>query len=72
MTERSFGTIIEPFRIHSIEPLRLSTAGDRHRYPEVAHYNLFQLRAQNVLIAPVPESVSRSISTCSARSWNRL
>ena len=24
------------------------------------------------LIAPVPESVSRSISTCWARSWNRL
>ena len=24
------------------------------------------------LIAPVPESVSRSISTCSARSWKRL
>ena len=29
MSERQFHTIIEPFRIHSVEPLRLTTATER-------------------------------------------
>ena len=62
MSERQFRTIIEPFRIHSIEPLRLSTAGDRHRYLEVAHYNLFQLRAQHVLIDLLTDSGTGAMS----------
>ena len=32
MSERQFRTIIEPFRIHSIEPLRLTTATERRRH----------------------------------------
>ena len=33
-------TIIEPFRIKSVEPLRLTTKEERQRYLRIAGYNL--------------------------------
>ena len=39
--DQSFATIIEPFRIHSVEPLRMTTASERNAAIESAGFNLF-------------------------------
>jgi tryptophanase len=40
-TEQPFRTIIEPFRIHSVEPMRLPARAERARALEAAGYNLW-------------------------------
>src|SRR5918994_7474667 len=62
MSERQFRTIIEPFRIHSIEPMRLTTAAERRRHVAAADYNLFQLRAEHVLIDLLTDSGTGAMS----------
>src|SRR5690348_48847 len=43
-------TIIEPFRIKSVEPLRWTTRQEREKLLRAAHYNVFLLPAGDVLI----------------------
>ena len=43
-------TIIEPFRIKSIEPIKLTTLAEREQMIEAAGNNLFLLRAEDVII----------------------
>ncbi|HEX5949614.1 MAG TPA: tyrosine phenol-lyase, partial [Actinomycetota bacterium] len=45
-----FRTIIEPFRIHSVEPLRFLSEDERREKVREAGYNLFRLHADDVLI----------------------
>lgn len=61
-TDAPFRTVIEPFRIHSVEPLRMTTAAHRAEKVREAAYNLFQLHAEDVLIDLLTDSGTGAMS----------
>ncbi|MBI2092517.1 MAG: tryptophanase [Deltaproteobacteria bacterium] len=62
-------TIIEPFKIKTVEPIKPTTKEERQKILKKAHYNLFNVSAEDVLIDLLTDS---GTSAMSAKQWAGL
>ncbi len=64
-----FKTIIEPFKIKSVEPISVTSEAQRIKYLKDAHYNPFQLHSEYVLIDFLTDS---GTSAMSSKQWSAI
>src|ERR1700691_599917 len=62
-------TIIEPFRIKAVEPIRMTNEPQRREIIRRAHFNLFTVHSQDVIIDLLTDS---GTSAMSAAQWAAL
>jgi tryptophanase len=78
-------TLIEPFRIKSVEPINMSTYTERKDFLSQAHHNLFYLKSRQVIIDFLTDSGTSAMSSnqwagimqgdesyAGARSWEHF
>jgi tyrosine phenol-lyase len=58
----AFKTIIEPFRIKTVEPIKMSSVAERKNYIKNAHYNPFLLKSSQVIIDMLTDSGTSAMS----------
>ncbi len=67
--EAKFKTLMEPFKIKSVEPLRINTREQRQKILKKAHLNLFLVPAEEVIIDLLTDSGTGAMS---ADQWSAL
>ena len=65
----TFRTIIEPFKIKSVEPIRMTFREERKEILQNAFYNIFSVKARDVIIDFLTDS---GTSAMSSEQWSGI